>query len=140
MADAFSPIQSVTPCDENGTATGTAVTDLPTPSSYVWDLQDVSDPDAGRTLDGAMHKKRRGQVVAVELAWRNIKSDAVSKILKAFNSEYVYVNYWDAMQGAYTSLVFYVGNRTAPMYSGRLGIWQNVSFKIVDRAGVTKTT
>ena len=139
MSD-FNPIRSITPCNESGTATGAAITNLPCPAIYVWDLEDTSAPDAGRTLDGAMHKKRVGQVVAVSLSWRNITDAAVSRILKAFNSEYLLVQYWDAMQGAYATLVFYVGNRTAPMYNKRLGLWQNLSFKIIDKNGVTKTT
>jgi hypothetical protein len=101
-------------------------------------MEDTSASDAGRTQDGAMHKKRIGQVVALELSWRNIKSAAVSRILQAFNSEYVKVTYWDAMKGATATLVFYVGNRTAPMYSGRLGLWQNLSFKLIDRVGGPK--
>lgn len=136
----FNPIKALTPCDESGTPTGATITNLPCPSSYVWDLEDTSAPDAGRTLDGAMHKKRIGQVVAISLSWRNIKDDAVSQILQAFNSEYLRVNYWDAMAGAYKTLVFYVGNRTAPMYNKRLGLWQNLSFKIIDKEGATKTT
>ena len=138
MTEQFNPIQSVQPCDERGSATGTAVTDLPCPSSYTWDMEDVSASDAGRTQDGAMHKKRIGQVVAVSLAWRNINDAAVSKILKAFNSEYLKVTYYDAMAGTFQTLIFYVGNRTAPMYNKRLGLWQNLSFKIIDKNGLTK--
>ena len=138
MANNFNPIKSVTPCTESGTATGSAVTTLPCPSSYTWDLEDTSAPDAGRTLDGAMHKKRVGQVVAVSLGWRNITDAQVSAILQAFNSEYVKVNYYDAMGGQFKTLVFYVGNRTAPMYSKRLGLWQNLSFKLIDRVGAEK--
>ena len=138
MTEQFNPIQSVQPCDERGSATGTAVTDLPCPSSYTWDMEDVSASDAGRTQDGAMHKKRIGQVVAVSLAWRNINDAAVSKILKAFNSEYLKVTYYDAMAGTFQTLIFYVGNRTAPMYNKRLGLWQNLSFKFIDKNGLTK--
>ena len=140
MADQFNPIQSVQPCYENGTTYGTAVTDLPCPSSYTWDLEDISESDAGRTQDGSMHKKLLGQAVSINLAWRNISSASVSKILKAFNTEYVKVNYWDAMKGAQNTLVFYVGNRTAPMYSRRLNLWQNLSFKLVTQDGTPSLT
>ncbi len=140
MANQFNPIQSVQPCTESGTATGAAVTDVPCPSSYTWDMEDVSESDAGRTQDGAMHKKRIGQVVAISLSWRNITDAAVSKILKTFNSEYLKVNYYDAMAGTFQTLIFYVGNRTAPMYNKRLGLWQNLSFKIIDKNGVTKAS
>lgn len=140
MAGTFNPIQSVTPCNMSGTATGSAVTTLPCPSSYTWDMEDTSESDAGRNAKGEMIKKRIGQVVAIELSWRHIKDAQVSAILKAFNSEYVKVNYYDAMAGGFKTLVFYVGNRTAPMYNKRLGLWENLSFKLVDRVGATKST
>ena len=134
----FNPIYSVTPCDESGAPTGGAVTDLPVPSAYTWDLEDTSASDAGRTLDGVMHKKRIGQVVAISLAWRYVTDAEVSKILKTFNNEYLLISYFDAMEAAYRTLVFYVGNRTAPMYNKRLGLWTNLSFKIIDKNGGMK--
>lgn len=105
------------------------------PSSYLWKLEDVSASDAGRTEDVTMHKKRMGQVVGLELEWQNVKTSDVSEILKAFNPEYITVSYLDAMEGSYVTAEFYVGNRSAPMYNSRLGLWQNVSFNIVKRKG-----
>lgn len=106
------------------------------PSSYLWKLEDVSASDAGRTEDVMMHKKRIGQLVGLELAWQNITTSEVSDILKAFNPEYITVCYLDAMQGKFVTSEFYVGNRTAPMYSAVKGLWQNVSFNLIERSGV----
>lgn len=105
------------------------------PSTYVWELDDVSASDAGRTEDVVMHKKRLGQVVALELSWNNITTEDASDILKAFNPEYITVKYLDPKVGDFTTSVFYVGNRTAPMYNASLGLWSNVSFKIIKRGG-----
>ena len=105
------------------------------PSSYLWKLEDVSAADAGRTEDTMMHKKRVGQVVGLELSWQNIPTNEVSELLKAFNPEYITVCYLDAMEGKYVTSEFYVGNRSAPMYNSRLGVWQNVSFNIIERSG-----
>lgn len=117
----YNPIVSV-----NGVA-------VPCPSSYTYNLEDTSAADAGRTEDGVMHKKRIGQVVGIDLAWQNIPTSQVSQILQAFNPEYITVVYLDAMQGTTVSKVFYVGNRSAPMYNARKGLWSNVSFKIIER-------
>lgn len=106
------------------------------PSSYLWKLEDVSASDAGRTEDTKMHKKRVGQVVGLELSWKNIPTNDVSELLKAFNPEYITVCYLDAMEGKYVTSEFYVGNRSAPVYNSRLGLWQNVSFNIIERSGV----
>lgn len=121
--DTYNPIRSV-----NGNA-------IKCPSSYLWKLEDVSASDAGRTEDIVMHKKRIGQVVALELSWKNVSTAEVSEILQAFNPEYITVCYLDAMQGKYITSEFYVGNRSAPMYNSFKGLWSNVSFNIIERSG-----
>lgn len=105
------------------------------PSFYQWKLADVSASDAGRTEDTVMHKNRIGQTVGIELSWNNISTQEVSAILKMFNPEYITVCYLDAMAGDYITKVFYVGDRTSPLYNTRLGLWQNVSFNLVARKG-----
>lgn len=136
MATANNPIYSV---DGN--------TNIPAPSSFVWKCEDTSAADAGRTEDGVMHKKRIGQVIGVELSWQNISTEKAHIILNAFNPEYVNVTYLDPLCGTithngvpyYKTLQFYVGNRSAPMYNAKLGLWSNISFNLIDRNGVTKT-
>lgn len=103
------------------------------PSTYVYSLQDVSASDAGRTEDALMHKKRIAQKVKLQLAWQNIPTADVSAILQAFNPEYISVCYLDAMSGAYETKTFYVGDRSAPMYSSILNTWSNVSFNIIEQ-------
>ena len=105
------------------------------PSSYLWKLEDVSAADAGRTEDTVMHKKRIGQLVGLELSWQNLSTQDVSKILQAFNPEYINVCYLDAMQGKYVTSVFYVGNRSAPLYNASKNLWSNVSFNLIERSG-----
>lgn len=109
---------------------------IPCPSSYTWELEDISASDAGRTEDTVMHKNRIGQVVALNLSWQNISTAKASQILNAFNPEYISVNYLDPKSGGYVTSTFYVGNRSAPMYNATLGLWSNVSFKIIKRSGV----
>jgi len=105
------------------------------PSSYLYKLEDVSAADAGRTEDTMMHKKRIGQVIGIELSWQNITTAEVSELLKAFDPEYIEVCYLDAKEGKFMTSQFYVGNRSAPLYNSRMGVWQNVSFNIIERSG-----
>lgn len=106
------------------------------PSSYVYKLEDISADGAGRTEDTVMDKMRIGQIVGLELSWNNIPTSEVSEILQAFNPEYVTVCYLDAKAGDYVTSEFYVGNRSAPLYNARLGLWSNVSFNLIERSGV----
>lgn len=107
----------------------------PDADGYKWDLEDVSASDAGRTEDVMMHKKRIGQVDAINLTWSNLTTAEVSTILKAFNPEYITVEYLNPLEGKFVTKEFYVGNRSAPMYSSATNLWGNVSFKIIARGG-----
>lgn len=106
---------------------------VPSPSTFVWSLSDVSADDAGRTEDMTMHKKRKGQAVTLQLAWRYITTEVASQVLKAFNPEYINVAYIDPYEGKEITKTFYVGDRNAPMYNGALGLWEEVSFTIIQR-------
>lgn len=119
--DPYNPIRTV-----DGVA-------IPCPSSYQWGLSDVSAPKAGRTEAVTMDKMRIGQVRKLELSWQNISIGDASIVLKAFNPEYIFVEYLDAMEGKFVTSEFYVGDRTTPLYNCRLGVWSNVSFNIVER-------
>lgn len=120
----YNPIRSV-----NGVA-------VKSPSSYKWKLEDLSASDAGRTEDTVMDKKRIGQLVGIELQWNKVSIPDASTILKQFNPEYITVVYLDAMEGDYIERVFYVGERSAPLYNGELGLWDNITFNLIGRSGV----
>ena len=121
MADQYNPIQNV-----NGV-------EVPCPASYVYKLSDVSAADAGRTEDAVMHKLRVAQKVHLELAWNYIRTEQVSQILQAFDAEYFNVTYLDPKSNGFQTRTFYAGDRSAPVYNTRMGLWQNVSFNIIER-------
>jgi hypothetical protein len=120
----YNPIRSI-----NGVA-------VKFPSVYKWKLEDLSAADAGRTEDTIMDKMRIGQVVGIELQWNKVSIQEASTLLQQFNPEYVEVCYLDAMAGKYVTKTFYVGNRSAPLYNGELGLWDNIAFNLIGRSGV----
>lgn len=105
------------------------------PSTYVWEEEDASAPNAGRTEAVVMHKLRVGQVVALQLSWKALTTAEISDILTKFSPEYITLEYLDPKAGGYLTKEFYVGNRSAPLYNCKLNIWENVSFKVVARKG-----
>lgn len=120
----YNPIRSV-----NGVA-------VKPPSVYKWKLEDLSASDAGRTEDTVMDKKRIGQLVGIELQWNKVEIQDAAKILQQFNPEYVDVCYLDAKEGKFVTRTFYVGDRSAPLYNGELGLWDNIAFNLIGRSGV----
>lgn len=109
---------------------------LPCVSHYQWSEQDISAETAGRTEDMDMHKERKGQAVTLEVGWKNISIFDASRILLAFDSEYVHVVYLDAKTGDFVDKDFYVGDRTAPLYSAKLGVWESISFRLIEKKPV----
>lgn len=105
------------------------------PSKYEYQLQDVSAPDSGRTEDGLMHKDRVGQVCKLVMSWDNIDTQSVSQLLQIFQPEYLYAEYLDAYTGAYRIDRFYVGDRSAPLYNSKRGLWSSVAFNLIRQEG-----
>lgn len=108
---------------------------IPCPSmgGYKWNLYDVSADEAGETESYSMEKLRVGQKTKIELQWNQVSIADASKILNAFNPEYITVTFLDAMEGKYKTEEFYVGDREAPLYNSDLGKWESIKFNIIGR-------
>lgn len=119
--------------DENNPIRSVDDVSVPCPSGYQWSENDVSASDAGRTEDTKMHKMRLGTCVKLQLSWQNITTEKASRILAAFAPQYISVCYLDPHAGGYRTKEFYVGDRSAPLYNAKLGVWSGLSFNIIER-------
>ena len=124
MSNEYNPIKSVDGAE------------IKCPCSFKWKLEDLSAADAGRTEDYQMDKARVGQIVGLDLKWKNVTTEDASAILKAFNPEYITVCYLDPKEGLFRTTEFYVGDRAAPLYNCETGLWQEISFSIIERHAV----
>lgn len=121
-----------------GESAGSLTAVTPDPYKCEYGLMDVSSDDAGRVMDAeaTMYKQRICQKRKLNVAWRNPDAAAVSRILKAVNPEYIYVRYWDAMDGQMETRCFYVGDRSAPLrWFEILGgtRYEELSFDLIER-------
>jgi len=107
---------------------------IPDPSSLQWGLQSVSDPNAGRSLDGKMHVNLVTRKRKLELSWNGVDFATASEILQAVNGETFTVTYLDALTNTTQTRTFYVGDRTAPVHSYAVGYrwYTNVSFNLIE--------
>lgn len=107
---------------------------IPDPSSLQWGLQDVSDPNAGRSLDGNMHPNKITQKRKLELTWNGVDFATTSEILQAVQPETFSVTYLDALTNTTQTRTFYVGDRTAPVNSYAVGYrwYTTVSFNLIE--------
>ena len=115
------------------------LTDItPDPSALQWGLQDISASDAGRVHDAGntMYKMRTSQKRKLNITWIEPTASQAAAILQAFNAEYFYVRYFDAMAGAYQVRQFYAGDRSAPFrWHEIMGgtRFSTLSFDIIER-------
>lgn len=105
------------------------------PSKFEWGLQDVSASESGRTDDALMHKNRVAQKRKISLGWNGLGWAETSKVLQAFNPEYINVTYPDMLSGKYETRTFYVGDRSAPVKWWWIGNQrtESVDFDIIER-------
>lgn len=107
---------------------------IPDPSSLQWGIQSVSDSNAGRTTDGKMHVNLITRKRKLELEWTGVSFAVAAEILQAVNPETFDVTYLDALTNTRLTKTFYVGDRTAPVYSYTDGYqwYSNVAFNIIE--------
>ena len=124
-------IKSVQPATASGSPYGDKATNLPASSKGDWSKIDLSDPDAGRLESGRMLKKRRGQVDRVDLEWKGLSKEQASLVLKAFNYEYVQIEYLSALEGTWVTKHFYVGDMAATGWIPHIQKWKSVTLAII---------
>jgi len=114
----------------------TGVTDLPCPSKCEIGYQDISAADSGRVESGLMYKNRIGQKVTIGLEWVGVSDANASKILTAFDPEYVEVTYHDPKTNSNQTKTFYTGDRKAITYwwndTGTF-TYSSIAFNIIER-------
>lgn len=119
------------------------------PSSLTWSVNDVSSPDAGRTLDGVMHKERLplpgGQKRKLKLTWNMVRfgtepqgstvKSTSAGILQAFKPEYISVTFPDPQEGTTVTKTFYTGDKELEFKTWWTGaqLLTNLSFSIIEQ-------
>ena len=108
---------------------------IKTPSSFDVGIQDVSAPDSGRDITGLMHKNLITQKRTISLSWSYLKKDELATILNAFEAkEYFDVTYHDPTNpNGQLTKTFYIGDRSTPLYNWALGLYESLSFNIIER-------
>lgn len=107
---------------------------IPNPSSLQWGIQSVSDSNAGRDMNGEMHVNLVTRKRKLELTWNAVDFQTASEVLQAVNAETFTVEYLDALTNRTEKKKFYVGDRTAPVYSYAVGHrwYSNITFNLIE--------
>ena len=107
------------------------------PSTFGYTRQDF-DLDSGRSaVTGELARQRICTKVSLDLTWNAGAMDvqSMATLLQAVDAVFFQVTYFDIHDGAMRTSTFYVGDRTATMYSYVNGkpVFDEISFTLIER-------
>ena len=90
---------------------------VPQPAEVVYNRYDLDSEDSFRSLSGEMQRDRVAVKVKLECRWNGLTSAQMSQLLKAMDDVFFEITYFDPFEGGTLTKTFYVGDRSAPIYS-----------------------
>lgn len=96
-----------------------------------WKRNDLDGENAGRTLDGVMHRDRVGSKVRLDITCLPLSSENAAVVLHAIYPEYVTVEYLDPMLGM-TEKTMYSNNNPATFIDTVTDMWEGIEFALVE--------
>lgn len=108
--------------------------EIKTPSTFSVDISDI-DGETNRNANGDLFRDRITTKRKLNCEWLWMTNSEISTLLNAVRDVFFTVEYPDPMVGGYTTKTFYVGDRSAPLYSCVNGVprWENLSMNFVEK-------
>lgn len=100
-----------------------------------WSRNDVESPDAGRTLDGVMHRGRVATKIRLDITCHPLLASELSTVLNLIQPEYVSVTYEDPMYGLRANVQMYSNNNPASYCIKRPDgreYWSEITFPLIE--------
>ena len=100
-----------------------------------WQRNDVEASEAGRTLDGVMHRGRVATKIRMDITCRPMTAAEAQIVLNAIYPQYVTVEYDDPMAGR-RSVTMYSNNNPASFLLCRgngTELWEGITFPLIER-------
>ncbi|MEE1199466.1 MAG: hypothetical protein U0L09_02330 [Christensenellales bacterium] len=97
-----------------------------------WQRSDLDGENAGRTMDGIMHRSRVATKIRLDITCVSLRSEDARTILNLIYPEYVTVEYLDPMYGLVTKTM-YSNNTPATYINTTTDKWEGISFPLIER-------
>lgn len=91
-------------------------TSIPQPIEVVCSRYDLDSEESFRSLTGEMQRERVATKVKLECRWNGLTASEMSTLLGSMTEVFFSISYYDPLEGQ-TTKTFYVGDRSAPVYS-----------------------
>lgn len=100
---------------------------------FKWERYDIEDPDAGRTLDGKMHRGRVATKIRCDITCRPLKLSELTIVLNLILPETISVRYNDPMYGQVTKTMYSNNNPAAYcIKKGAVEWWSGITFPLIE--------
>lgn len=97
-----------------------------------WQRSDIDGSNAGRTMDGTMHRERVTSKIRLDIECLPLSSADAAVVLNAIYPEYVEVEYIDPMYG--TSIkTMYSNNNPATYIDTATDRWEGITFPLIEQ-------
>lgn len=101
-----------------------------------WSRNDLESPEAGRTLDGLMHRGRVGIKVRMDITCRALTAAELHTVQSILYPEYLSVTYYDPLEGRNVTKTMYTNNIPAGFLMKKKNgteLWSGVTFPLIER-------
>ena len=97
-----------------------------------WQRNDIDGANAGRTMDGTMHRQRVTSKVRLDVTCLPLYASDAAIVLNAIYPEYVEVEYTDPMNGLCIKQM-YSNNTPATYVDKYTNMWEGITFPLIER-------
>lgn len=104
------------------------------PATVTYDRYDMDSEESFRGLDGTMQRDRIATKVKLNCQWNGLTGPQMSQLLGAMEPVFFKIHYFDPLEG-WTTKEFYVGDRSAPIYTFTGGkiIYKSFSANFIEK-------
>ena len=109
---------------------------IPTPTSYVANVEDLSTEETGRTQDGVMHKDIVASKMTYEIGWKRLSWEDMAILLNALHQkqQFTFTHVDPRWSGRWVTGTFYVGKRSGAALdvSDTKRTWKDISMTFIE--------
>lgn len=108
---------------------------IPTPSTYSFDVEDLSSEKTGRTLDGIMHKDVVSVKDSYTCTWKRLSWEDAAVLLNAVNgkTKFDFTHADPRVPNKFITHKFYIGKRSAVAANlkNSKNTWHDITFTFI---------
>lgn len=97
-----------------------------------WQRNDLDGSNAGRTMDGTMHRERITSKDRLDITCTPLTTEQAKIVLNAIFPEYVTVEYVSPREGRIVKEM-YSNNTPATYMDTKNDLWEGISFPLIER-------